>query len=194
MVNPDELVQTKERDVLANFEAGTLKEEAKDGVVKHRLFRKDVVERKVEEVYLPILLIPGVASSGLVVEKSSLDKRYEGQRLWMNPGFLARSRFQNKIFNADEINDDDKSVDSENTFAKDEDELAIKNAWIHHIGLDKNMIDEKPGNRVRPYEGVSLIFCEWKIPRDVQTAKYCHLFSNRSLKLRAFGIGLAFWM
>lgn len=159
MVRPDDLIQKHKRATLTEFEEGTLRDEAKDGVVKRRLFRKDKVERKAEEVYLPILIIPGVASSGLVVEKSSLDERYEGQRLWMNPGFLAKSRLQNKCFNEDKLADrklDDDS-DSENTFAKTEDELAIKNAWIHHIGLDKNMIDEKPGNRVRPYDGVSIV-------------------------------------
>jgi len=136
------------------------------------LFRKDVVERKVEEVYLPILIIPGVASSGLFVEKSSLDKRYEGQRLWMNPGFLAKARLQNKVFNEDDLQElsNNQSEDPEcemNAFAKKEDELAIKNAWIHHIGLDTNMMDEKPGNRVRPYEG--LFGCEYLV--DLEIAK-----------------------
>jgi hypothetical protein len=28
------------------------------------------------------------------------------------------------------------------------------------------MIDEKPGNRVRPYEGVSIVSNKWKIPLD----------------------------
>eukprot|EP00531_Pseudo-nitzschia_arenysensis_P006332 CAMPEP_0116134330 /NCGR_PEP_ID=MMETSP0329-20121206/10587_1 /TAXON_ID=697910 /ORGANISM="Pseudo-nitzschia arenysensis, Strain B593" /LENGTH=808 /DNA_ID=CAMNT_0003629031 /DNA_START=132 /DNA_END=2558 /DNA_ORIENTATION=- len=172
MVNPDELVQTKnsQRSTLKKFEEGTLRDEARDGAVKRRLFRKDVVERKVEEVYLPILIIPGVASSGLVVEKSSLDERYEGQRLWMNPGFLAKSRLENKVFNEGDLVNQARSMgddgsDSENTFAKTEDELAIKNAWIHHIGLDKNMIDEKPGNRVRPYEGI--FGCEYLVDNEI---------------------------
>ena len=157
MVNPDDLIKTEKRDTLENFEEGTLKEEARESVVKRRFFRKNKVERKREEVYLPILIIPGVASSGLEVQKSSLDKRYEGQRLWMNPGFLAKSRFQRKVFNEDELSDSDSDEDL-NKFAKDEDELAIKNAWIYHIGLDTNMMDEKPGNQVRAYPGVSSIF------------------------------------
>ena len=176
MVNPDDLIRSKERKVLENFEEGELRDEAKDGAVKRRLFRKDVVERKAEDVYLPILIIPGVASSGLVVEKSSLDKRYEGQRLWMNPGFLARSRLQNKVFNEDEIHDDSQDKDGSgihNTFAKTEDELAIKNAWIHHIGLDTNMIDEKPGNRVRPYDGVSIAFKKRKVSLEGQSENNC---------------------
>ena len=39
-------------------------------------------------VYLPILIIPGIASSGLYVEESSLDnKLYKGERVWMNAAF-----------------------------------------------------------------------------------------------------------
>ena len=157
MVNPDDLLPSSNRETLKKFQEGSLKQEAKEGAVKHRLFRKNVVERKIEDVYLPILIIPGVASSGLVVKESSLNKNYEGQRLWMNAGFLAKSRLQNKVFNEDEINDDTKNDEesSIDTFAKAEDDLAIKNAWIHHIGLDSNMIDDKPGIKVRAYEGVS---------------------------------------
>ena len=157
MVNPDDLIKTEERETLENFEEGTLKEEARESVVRRKWFGKNKVERKREEVYLPILLIPGVASSGLVVEKSSLDKRYEGQRLWTNPGFLAKARFQKKVFNEDELCDDPDPDGDLNKFAQDEDELAIKNASIHHIGLDTDMVTEKPGNRVRPYPGVSFV-------------------------------------
>ena len=171
MVNPDELVPITKRDSLENFERGSLKAEAKEGSVKRRMFGKDVVDREKHHVYLPILIIPGVASSGLVVEKSSLDKKYEGQRLWMNPGFLAGARFNNKVFNEDEIKEHDG--EASRSFATNEEDLAISNAWIHHIGLDKNMIDEKPGNRVRPYEGVSIISNKRKIPWDKQREKYC---------------------
>jgi len=159
MVNPDELMPTTKRESLENFEKGSLKAEAKEGSVKRRIFGKDVVDREKHHVYLPILIIPGVASSGLVVEKSSLDKKYEGRRLWMNPGFLAGARFNSKVFNEDEIKEHDGKASR--TFAMDEEDLAISNAWIHHIGLDKNMIDEKPGNRVRPYEG--LFGCEYLV-------------------------------
>ena len=166
MVNPDDLLPSDERDVLENHEFGSLRQEAFDGTVKNRLFQPNAVERKQEEVYLPILIIPGVASSGLYVEKSSLDKSYEGLRIWMNPAFLARARLQNKIFNEDEIKEADEKKEEEegerriDNWATTEDELYIQNAWIHHIGLDRNMIDEKEGNRVRAYEGVSVVFCK----------------------------------
>lgn len=112
-----------------------------------------------EEVLLPILIIPGVASSGLIIEKSSLDKKYEGRRLWVNPGFLAEARLlAKKAFNEDEIKcmDDVRERDrvNMNVLQKTEDVNAMKNAWISHICLDNNMMDEIAGNRVRPYEGI----------------------------------------
>ena len=172
MVNPGDLIHTNTRSTLEGFAPDSLKGESMEGsVVRKRLFRHDVYKRKLEEVYLPILIMPGVASSGLYVEKSSLeDKSYEGERLWMNPAFLAKGRFGRKVLNADVINqvisesntwlggggngDEDGTV----TFGEAEEELAVKNTWIHHIALDKNMIDEKPGNKVRSYDGVSVIF------------------------------------
>ena len=187
MVNPGDLIPEGsggKRATLQGHEAGSLKEEAMEGsIVKKRLFRHDIYKRKIQEVYLPILIIPGVASSGLHVEESSLDEKYEGLRLWMNPTFLAKGRLQNKILNADEIErarteskasgglsswlggvrgdggDDDggSSSSTASAFGMAEDEFAVKNAWIHHIALDKNMIDEKPGNKVRPYGGVSTV-------------------------------------
>jgi len=177
MVNPGDLIHTNTRSTLEGFAADSLKGEAMEGsVVKKRLFRHDIYKRKLEEVYLPILIMPGVASSGLYVEKSSLNKSYEGVRLWMNPAFLARGRLNRKVLNADDIDraiseshssswfggrgngDEDGDGDGTFAFGKSEEELAVKNSWIHHIGLDKNMIDEKPGNKVRSYDGVSIVF------------------------------------
>ena len=35
--------------------------------------------------HLPVLIIPGIMSSGLEVRKSAVDKRYIGERVWLNP-------------------------------------------------------------------------------------------------------------
>ena len=40
-------------------------------------------------------------------------------------------------------------------FAKCEEYNEIRSAWLYHISLDTNMIDERPGNRIRTYDGVS---------------------------------------
>ena len=261
MVNPNELITkstaAKERDTMVLYEQdndGSMKEEAMmmegSGAAKkiQRMFRsRNSLMEKAQlkhnnkskgNVYLPILIIPGIASSGLYVEESSLDNdKYKNLRVWMNASFLAKSRFQNKILNLEDIersknnaiiklqqrsvvaaavveagtvssamisgvvtgvttktkdaaasaftkgvaaaawlhtetlsspdtdegdNDDGRITDEINNrcnshgFAKEEEELEIKNAWIHHISLDTNMIDEKPGNKIRAYEGVSL--------------------------------------
>lgn len=277
MVNPNELITksaaAKERDTMVLYEQdndGSMKEEAmmtegsNSGAARkiQRMFRRNSLIEKAQlkhnnkskgNVYLPILIIPGIASSGLYVEESSLDNdKYKNLRVWMNASFLAKSRFQNKILNSDDIersnnnailklqlqqkqkrsqsqsqkrsvaaataavveagavsgamisgvvtgvttktkgaaasafskgvaaaaawhhvetssspdidegDDDDGRITDEidrcnsNGFAKEEEELEIKNAWIHHISLDTNMIDEKPGNKIRAYEGVSV--------------------------------------
>jgi len=157
------------------------------------------------KVNLPILMFPGIASSGLYVDKSGLNnKKYKGRRLWMNAGFLAASAMGKTVLNAEEIkshnnnnnndknegnntnnnnnnyykreksedsidDDDNDSDDNDNNininnnemadiigteFAKSEAEYEIRSAWLYHIALDKNMVDERPGNRVRTYDGV----------------------------------------
>ena len=171
------------------------------------------------KVNLPVLIFPGIASSGLYVENSGLDNdRYKGRRLWMNAGFLAMSALDNKMVakavNEDAKNDNpyidhndagngggggsamsgniqdydyinrnnmttsnvnnnnssrpyveqtERSVDEVDVgvdvdpgidFAKTEEELHIRSAWLYHVSLDKNMVDERPGNRVRTYDGV----------------------------------------
>ena len=149
------------------------------------------IQHTAEEVYLPILIIPGIASSGLHIVESSLNDKYQGRRIWMNAAFLAACRLDKKVLNEDEINSarsqskdldfgvgalswlskasdtvfaaandggDDEAGYNAAQFATEEEELEIKNAWIHHMALDKNMVDEKPGNKIRVYEGVSISF------------------------------------
>ena len=164
------------------------------------------VERKLEgdsspqskKVNLPVLIFPGMASSGLQVEESGLHPKFKGRRLWMNAGFLATSAMTNTVVSSSATNDSpntnsyipehemqtsfvgnvehqdrDKSNNSNHRqdseysmndaeigveFAKIEDELQIRSAWLYHIALDKNMVDERPGNRVRTYDGVSNCF------------------------------------
>ena len=153
------------------------------------------VEEGPPKVKLPVLIFPGMCSSGLYVENSGLDnKKYQGRRLWMNAGFLAESALGNRIVGSSRTMDaqistayvtddtprssfydnildldrdptaigesqrpvEDAEINVE--FQKMEEELNIRSAWLYHISLDKNMVDERPGNRVRTYEGVSLSF------------------------------------
>jgi hypothetical protein len=263
MVNPDELVTKADRRetwvVYDNDEKlESMKEEAREGEsakILQRMFRRKSLNKKAQSkhnnkveskgyIYLPILIIPGIASSGLHVVESSLDNNtYKGERVWMNAAFLAKSRLQNKLLNelehkdkfdkrnsmvdeylekgADVVagvgstatkkfpitmgkaakwlrigdgvgssdnttarararapsvdgvndNDDNDTDDTDDTdtdtdssavgFSKTEEELEIRNAWIQHIALANNMVDERPGNQIRVYDGIK--GCEWLV-------------------------------
>ena len=264
MVNPDELIAKSDRDTWVVYDNDekleSMKEEAREGSeggaakVLQRMFRrKSTLQKEAQSkhnnlieskghVYLPILIIPGIASSGLYVVESSLDNdTYKGERVWMNAAFLAKSRLQNTLLNENELehkdkfdmvddylekgadvvagvgatatkkfpvtmgkaakwlrigdgvgssdanaaarassaapgvdedamDDDDNSddnIDNDNEdsadvgFSKTEEELEIRNAWIQHIALADNMIDERPGNKIRVYDGMK--GCEWLV-------------------------------
>jgi len=248
MVKPDELVTKSDRETWVVYDNEdtfeSMKEEANEGAsarLLQRLFRRKSLNKKAQSkhnniivskghVYLPILIIPGIASSGLYVEESSLDNdTYKGERVWMNAAFLAKSRLQNKLLNeienkdkfdkrnsmvdeylekganvvagvgttatkifpiamgkaakllrvgdgvgssdaggpvdgdADAIYaaDDDDESSTDAGFATTEEELEIRNAWIQHIALADNMIDERPGNKIRVYDGMK--GCEWLV-------------------------------
>lgn len=154
-----------------------------------------------EKVNLPILIFPGMASSGLYVQQSGLDEKYNGRRLWMNAGFLAASKVgsidvnsaskrdasmtsyidtndnndssNNCVFgNIEDLDrpqrdnstrstattDADETLAASVQFATIENEFQIRSAWLYHVSLDKNLVDERPGNKVRPYDGVSFFF------------------------------------
>jgi len=145
------------------------------------------------KVKLPVLIFPGMASSGLYVENSGLDNdKYAGRRVWMDAAFVASSMMDSKIVNPaqnEENANSDRYVESGDDhgldvgtpdtveegimptgssdsgeaveFAKKEEELHIRSAWLYHISLDKNLVDERPGNRVRPYDGIKA--CEWLV-------------------------------
>jgi len=174
------------------------------------------------DILLPVLIIPGVASSGLIIEESGLDdpasscKKYQRTRVWMNATMLAAGRVQQgHVLNADEIKqavkegnvaklflsndvketfqkggkairdallhadeeDDEEdhqqqkktddnattttadaaaavSAANDAAFAEVEQACQVRSAWLHHMSLSANMIDERPGNKVRPYMGL----------------------------------------
>ena len=116
MVNPDELIAKSDRDTWVVYDNDekleSMKEEAREGSsseggaakVLQRMFRrKSTLQKEAQSkhnnlieskghVYLPILIIPGIASSGLYVVESSLDNdTYKGERVWMNACLLYTS-------------------------------------------------------------------------------------------------------
>ena len=168
-------------------------------------------------VKLPVLIFPGMASSGLYVVESGLDDKHKGRRLWMDAAFVVASKIDGKIVGTSSLQnrlvdhpgdpyvvvpsgpggsptasaagggnlsaafaagardggddygaglidefDDDNGIE----FGKHEDELAIRSAWLYHTALDTNMVDERPGNKVRTYEGLDA--CEWLTDRAIE--------------------------
>jgi hypothetical protein len=204
-------------------------------------------------ILLPILIIPGIASSGLIIEHSGLSNNsYAGQRVWMNAAMLATSRLLDGVLNEDELQEarknqeaakhhqqqqsenntntnnirsstmaqiakekidkakvklneardtakdklneardtakdrmnkakdkfteaketvlaaaaaklgkddteeEDNSTKPEESKAFHEAEAAcqVRSAWLHHMSLSPDMMHERPGNRVRPYQGL----------------------------------------
>ena len=126
-----------------------------------RLWRKKhhEEEEKREWVLLPVLIIPGIASSGLFIEESGLafPEKYVGRRTWMDVAFLAAERMASKMVNEEEIREAEtiRSNLSTEDFTIAETALQVRSAWLHHMSLESNMVDERPGNKVRVYKGVS---------------------------------------
>jgi hypothetical protein len=132
------------------------------------------------KIHLPILFFHGLCSAGMKVEKSGLDPKYEGQRAWLKKRFLTSTAVLKSDINfkrhtregtnegSEAHDDDDDDLDDDKIgpvatadkekidkdFAKCEEEFSIRSAWIYHMALDKNGVDELPGNRVRPYPGI----------------------------------------
>jgi len=111
-----------------------------------------------QKIRLPILIIPGLASSGLKIEKSAMGESYEGKRVWMNSAMLAAGRLnQNTVLNNDRIEiQKSRSHDevSEGSFRSEEVGIEVRSSWLYHMSLSDDMVHEREGNRVRPYEGL----------------------------------------
>jgi hypothetical protein len=120
--------------------------------------------------FLPVLILPGFMSSGLEVRKSSLQPRWEGQRLWLNltslgihaaslGGTKSKSKLNNKSSSSqqsqqnDDDDDDDDDDDGANKVDSDDSD-PMTFLWLQHIALSKDMKTEYPGIQVRNMEGL----------------------------------------
>ncbi len=133
---------------------------------------------------LPVLIIPGVMSSGLKVQKSAVSEKHVGDRVWLNPIALGRGKLGfGKAFTIaegtkteDENESDDiklckkincepslQEEDSEffeketaNSESDEEDdrELDCKSPWLQHMTLKSDMCTEREGNEIRPIPGL----------------------------------------
>lgn len=125
-----------------------------------KAWRGKATSKYMEHIHqlMPVLIIPAIAGSGLKIEKSAISPSFEGTRVWMNAAMLAMSRVTRKVHNEDEIFDvkekNEKSVEEEDFIMTKEACHQVKSAWLHHMSLGSDMETERPGNRVRAYEGL----------------------------------------
>jgi len=119
---------------------------------------------------LPILIVPGFLSSGLVVEKSELKKTWEGKRLWLNllslgfhaVNFGGRDRViggQKSSGGGGTVDDEDPVIGGEENNDDDDETEQLrynlyKSLWIQHMALCDDMQTEHPGIRVRNIAGL----------------------------------------
>ena len=110
---------------------------------------------------LPVLIIPGFMSSGLEVRKSGVNESWVGKRVWMDfetLGFssnrqeaaLQKDRTMGRI-DHDENGKFDLWADMCNRYSH---QTECKSAWLQHMNLSDDMINERPGNEVRAIPGL----------------------------------------
>lgn len=132
-----------------------------------------------EDNLLPLLIIPGIMSSGLEVRKSAVHKKYIGERVWINPIALGFGKMQRgKTFTTSVVggaktkgqiiqttqNDNRMEqskdykytpTDHENKTEEEiKEELDCKSAWLQHMSLTSDMCTEREGNEIRPIQGL----------------------------------------
>ncbi len=132
---------------------------------------------------LPVLIIPGIMSSGLEVRKSAVHDKHVGDRVWLNPIALARGKlgFGKAFTIAEGIDDDDDddnnnnedsgnsnkssqrrnikffAEETENSDSEEEEdgrELDCKSSWLQHMTLTSDGCTEREGNEIRPIPGL----------------------------------------
>ncbi|CAB9511663.1 Phospholipid:diacylglycerol acyltransferase [Seminavis robusta] len=112
-----------------------------------------------KRAYLPILIIPGFMSSGLEVVESQSKTEWEGKRIWLN---LSSLGFQTTFLRS--AKDDYKEAPDEGSSQLndprsdafgDPRSAVLRNAWLHHMSLQKDMVTERDGVRVRNISGLA---------------------------------------
>jgi hypothetical protein len=120
---------------------------------------------------LPLLIIPGIMSSGLEVRKSAVHKRHVGERVWINPIALGFGKMQpGKTFTTSVVGGAKNKglcqtqngrmqrfkeyTDHESKAEKEKEELDCKSAWLQHMSLTSDMCTEREGNEIRPISGL----------------------------------------
>ena len=109
---------------------------------------------------LPILIIPGFMSSGLEIKQSTINKNWEGKRIWLNLTSLGFESFtKNGTVNIKNIQEEKNRRDDYHKELKENESIKEKqiecvNQWIHHMCLSKDMCSEHDGIQVRAISGL----------------------------------------
>lgn len=110
-----------------------------------------------EKKLKPVLIIPGIMSSGMAIKKSPY-KSWEGKRIWLNitqMGFqslhVGGALRKNEKFRASHPEKSTKESDAQHLQYMQE--MECKSRWVRHMRLKDDMISEKDGIEVRPIPG-----------------------------------------
>eukprot|EP01134_Creolimax_fragrantissima_P004166 CFRG4166T1 len=96
--------------------------------------------------HYPVVLIPGLCSSGLLVQKSEEKPGWEDTRLWLSINKLGGST----LFKTNDV------TNISDTMSLSQAAAAQRNTWLRHLCLDQG-IDDPPGIQVRPMEGIDAV-------------------------------------
>lgn len=103
---------------------------------------------------LPILIVPGFMSSGLRVERSTVEPSWEGERVWLSLGKLGIAAVHHKgLWDQTNAALAPKFGELEGEAQLHPDSGHLKNKWLEHLIL-KSADEEMDGIRVRAIPGV----------------------------------------
>mmetsp|Transcript_6364 Transcript_6364/g.15050 ORF Transcript_6364/g.15050 Transcript_6364/m.15050 type:complete len:745 (-) Transcript_6364:627-2861(-) len=109
---------------------------------------------------LPVLIIPGIMSSGLEVRQSGVGKHHIGERVWLNPVALGFGKLFSlgNSFHIKQSTVATKEIEPDKAKTEEEKEheleLECKSAWLQHISLCSDMCTEREGNEIRAIQGL----------------------------------------
>ena len=99
---------------------------------------------------LPILIIPGLMSSGLEIKESKINRGWEGKRIWLNLSSVGISAM---YFGKAQKTIEDPSQDLDDEEEKDQ-QAKCKSSWLTHMLLNGDKESDAPGIKVRAVPGL----------------------------------------
>lgn len=111
---------------------------------------------------IPVLIIPGFMSSGLVCHKSGVDSKFVEKRVWLN---IAQIGFHSLHAGSAVVENEKKRADNleqgltddthhTKLHAEYKEASQCKSAWLQHMALQDDMCTERAGNELRAIPGL----------------------------------------